>query len=150
MVNASTNLFSGDLSSQSCFQQGPFSAYFLSPTQFRSVAEWVGEVRALSYRQVSPLGPEKIDLDGRDAHYWHLLILDQGRGTLAGSLRLALSTWHGPQWDGHCSYLEHGYPGLDHAFRQRGQAYAEIGRTFVASPYQRTSPVLLKIGRAHV
>lgn len=150
MEKAATSLLSGDLSSQRCFQQDDFSAYFLSPAHFRSVAEWVGSVRARSYRQVSPHGPAEIDLDGRDAHYWHLLILDHGRGTLAGSLRLALSSWHGPQWGGGQSYLEHCYPGLDKERRRRGEGYAEIGRTFVASPYQRTSPVLLMLLRAMV
>jgi hypothetical protein len=150
MEKAAASLLSGDLSSQCCFQQGQFFAFFLSPRHFCSVADWVGAVRARSYRQVSPHGPAKIDLDGRDAHYWHLLILDQQRGTLAGSLRLALSSWHRPQWDGSRSYLEHCYPGLDQHFRQRGESYAEIGRTFVASPYQRTSPVLLMLLRAMV
>ncbi len=144
------SLLSGDLSCQRCFGQGHFSAYFLSPAHFRDVASWVGAVRARSYRQVSPHGPTEIDLDGRDDHYWHLLILDHLRGTLAGSLRLALSSWHQPPWNGSRSYLEHCYPGLDQDFRQRGAPYAEIGRTFVASPYQRTSPVLLMLLRAMV
>ncbi len=150
MDKATTRLLSADLASQLCFEQGDFSAFFLSPIHFRSVAAWVGAVRARSYRQVSPHGPEEIDLDGRDAHYWHLLILDQQRGTIAGSLRLALSRWHEDPWDGRRSYLEHCYPGLDQEFRRRGEAYAEIGRTFVASPYQRTSPVLLMLLRAMV
>jgi hypothetical protein len=150
MEKLTSSLLSGDLASQLCFQQGPFSAYFLTPTHFRSVAAWVGAMRARSYRQVSAHGPEETDLDGRDDHYWHLLILDQQRGTMAGSLRLALSRWHEDPWDGRRSYLEHCYPGLDQVFRQREEAYAEIGRTFVASPYQRTSPVLLMLLRAMV
>ena len=144
------DLLNSDLSSQCCFDQGNFSAYFLSPDHFRSVAAWVGAVRARSYRQVSPHGPMEVDLDGRDEHYWHLLIVDHNRGTLAGSLRLALSSWHGKGWSGSDSYLEHCYPGLDQVFRQTGVAYAEIGRTFVATPYQRTSPVLLMLLRAMV
>ncbi|MEB3259315.1 MAG: GNAT family N-acetyltransferase [Cyanobacteriota bacterium] len=150
MDQETTSLFSGDLSCQRCFEQGHFSAYFLSPAHFRTIASWVGAVRARSYRQVSPHGPTEIDLDGRDDHYWHLLILDHLRGSLAGSLRLALSTWHQQPWDGSCSYLEHCYPGLDQDFQRRGATYAEIGRTFVASPYQRTSPVLLMLLRAMV
>jgi hypothetical protein len=150
MEQATTNLLSGDLSAQHCFEQGEFSAYFLSPAGFRSIAGWVGAVRARSYRQVSPHGPAEIDLDGRDDHYWHLLILDRNRRALAGCLRLALSVWHGRRWDGSYSYLEHSYPGLDEVLRLRGWAYAEIGRTFVAAPYQRTSPVLLMLLRAMV
>lgn len=134
-----------DLEPQVCFSLGQFRACFLAPDQFRTLADWVGKVRARSYRRVSPHGPAEVDLDGRDDHYWHLLVLDEQRRVLAGSLRMALSAWHGlheSAWDSTCSYLEHCYPGMDAALRQQGLAYAEIGRTFVAPPYQRTSPVL--------
>ena len=138
------------LPDQRCFNQGHFSAYFLAPDQFHPIASWVGALRASTYRRISPLGPEQVDLDGRDAHYWHLLILDQERHCLAGCLRMGLSRWHGPGWDGSHSYLEHCYPGLDQFFRGRGMSYAEIGRTLVARPYQRTSPVLRMLLRAMV
>jgi hypothetical protein len=136
------------LPNQRCFDQNQFSAYFLSPTQFRPIASSVGALRASTYRQISPLGPKQVDLDGRDAHYWHLLILDRERHCLAGCLRMGLSRWHGQVWDGRHSYLEHCYPGLDQEMRRRGQSYAEIGRTLVATPYQRTSPVLQMLLRS--
>jgi hypothetical protein len=78
------------------------------------------------------------------------LILDQERQCLAGCLRMGLSRWHGPGWDGSHSYLEHCYPGLDQHCRREGMSYAEIGRTLVATPYQRTSPVLRMLLRAMV
>jgi hypothetical protein len=56
---------------------------------------------------------------------------------------MALSRWHPGGWDGNRSYLEHCYPGLDASLAQRGLPYAEIGRTFVAAPYQRSSLVLM-------
>jgi hypothetical protein len=61
---------------------------------------------------------------------------------------MALSSWHGPGWDGSQSYLEHCYPGLDQHLRRQAMSYAEIGRTLVATPYQRTSPVLHMLLRA--
>jgi hypothetical protein len=144
------NHIRSQLPNQRCFNQNQFSAYFLSPNQFRPIASSVGALRASTYRQISPLGPEQVDLDGRDAHYWHLLILDQERQCLAGCLRMGLSRWHGPGWDGSHSYLEHCYPGLDQHCRRQGMSYAEIGRTLVATPYQRTSPVLRMLLRAMV
>jgi hypothetical protein len=63
---------------------------------------------------------------------------------------MGLSRWHGQEWDGSHSYLEHCYPGLDQVMRRRGLSYAEIGRTLVAPPYQRTSPVLQMLLRAMV
>ncbi|MEI7951379.1 MAG: GNAT family N-acyltransferase [Synechococcaceae cyanobacterium ELA182] len=136
------------LPQQRCFDHNQFSAYFLAAAQFHPIASWVGALRASSYRQISPLGPEQLDLDGRDSHYWHLLILDREKHCLAGSLRMGLSRWHGSAWDGSHSYLEHCYPGLDQFCRERGMSYAEIGRTLVATPYQRNSQVLLMLLRA--
>ncbi len=126
-----------------CFGNDRFTAYFLSPEQFQGVAPWVGAERALTYRHVSPHGPSDVDLDGRDGHYWHLLVWDRQGRALAGCLRMALSRWQRGPRDGRLSYLEHCYPGLDLSLRERGLAYAEIGRTFVAPPYQRTSQVLM-------
>lgn len=138
------------LAAQLCFRLEPFAAYFLSPAQFRRVAPWVGAIRARTFQKVSPHGPTDLDLDGRDAHYWHVLVWDQERQVLAGSLRLSLSRWHGQPWDGRHSYLEHCYPGLDRCLMEQGLAYAEIGRTFVAAPYQRVSPVLMVLLQAMV
>jgi len=138
------------LPNQRCFDQNYLSAYFLSAAQFQPIATWVGALRASTYRQISPLGPERLDLDGRDCHYWHLLILDRECRCLAGSLRMGLSGWHGSPWDGSHSYLQHCYPGLDQCLRRQGIRYAEIGRTLVARPYQRSSPVLRMLLRAMV
>jgi hypothetical protein len=148
MDRSGSDLLTIDLPGQICFRQDPYDAYLLSPDQFRPVARWVGEVRAWTYRQISPHGPARIDLDGRDAHYWHLLVWDRQRGELAGALRMIPSGWHRSDWDGSCSYLEHCYPGLDGMMAARGLPYVEIGRTFVAEPYQREGRVLLVLFRA--
>jgi len=145
-----SNLLSGDLAGQLCFRLGDLETYLLSPSQFAGLAEWLGEMRACCYRNVSPHGPERMDLDGRDHHYWHLLVMDRKQRQLAGSLRMALSRRHRRDWSGEFSYLEHCYPGLDEAMAEAGLAYAEIGRTFVAPPYQRTSRVLLVLLQAMV
>jgi len=150
MEDFAFNHIRGQLPDQRCFDQHHFSAYFLSPAQFQPIAPWVGALRASTYRRISPLGPEQVDLDGRDCHYWHLLILDRARSCLAGSLRMGLSGWHGSGWDGNHSYLEHCYPGLDQYLRRRDIRNAEIGRTLVATPYQRSSPVLRMLLRAMV
>lgn len=148
MDRSGSDLLTIELSGQICFRQDPYDAYLLSPDQFGPVARWVGEVRARTYRQISPHGPDRIDLDGRDRHYWHLLVWDRERGDLAGALRMIPSGWHGSNWDGDCSYLEHCYPGLHRMMTARRLPYVEIGRTFVAEPYQREGRVLLVLFRA--
>jgi hypothetical protein len=148
MERQDSELLTRDLADRICFRLDQFSAFFLSPAQFRRVAAWVGQIRARTYRRISPHGPPHVDLDGRDDHYWHLLVWDEERQVLAGSLRMALSRWHGGDWSGACSYLEHCYPGIDRVMREEGRPYAEIGRTFVAPPYQRTSLVLMVLFQA--
>ncbi|MFZ0408137.1 MAG: GNAT family N-acetyltransferase [Cyanobium sp.] len=137
-----------DLKANLCFETEPFRAYFLAPEQFRSVAALVGSVRAHTYRHISPHGPKNSDLDGRDDHYWHLLVWDHRRQALAGSLRMALSGWQHSGSDGSRSYLEHCYPGLDAHLRRQDLTYVEIGRTLVAAPYQRSGLVLMMLLQA--
>ena len=140
--------FGGEMENYRCLEYEKFTAYFLPPHQFSLVAPAIGRLRATSYREISPHGPGEIDLDGRDSHYWHVVVWDQEQCQLAGSLRLALSHWHGYGWSGRESYLEHCYPGLDSFLKSRDMAYAEIGRTFVANSYRRTTPVLFLLLRA--
>jgi hypothetical protein len=143
-----SSLLTSYYASQLCFSLDQFDAYFLSPEQFKSLAAWVGSVRARTFRHISPHGPNRVDLDGRDDHYWHLLVWDREQQTLAGSLRMALSGWRPFPADSPSSYLEHCYPGLDEHLRANGMAYAEIGRTFVSRPYQRCTPVLMVLLQA--
>ena len=140
--------FGGEMERYRCLEYENFTAYFLPPHQFSLVAPAIGRLRASSYREISPHGPGEVDLDGRDGHYWHVVVWDQEQRQLAGSLRLALSHWHGPGWSGSDSYLEHCYPGLDAFLKSMGMAYAEIGRTFVANSHRRTTPVLFLLLRA--
>jgi hypothetical protein len=140
--------FGGEMERYRCLEYENFTAYFLPPHQFSLVAPAIGRLRATSYREISPHGPGEVDLDGRDNHYWHVVVWDQEQHQLAGSLRLALSHWHGDGWSGRDSYLEHCYPGLDAFLKSRDMSYAEIGRTFVADSHRRTTPVLFLLLRA--
>ncbi len=148
MPSADRVFFGGEMESYRFLEYEKFSAYFLPPHQFSLVAPAIGRLRATSYREISPHGPGEIDLDGRDGHYWHVVVWDQEHCQLAGSLRLALSHWHGSGWSGRESYLEHCYPGLDSFLKSRNMAYAEIGRTFVANSHRRITPVLFILLRA--
>jgi len=148
MPSADRVFFGGEMESYRFLEYEKFTAYFLPPHQFSLVASAIGRLRATSYREISPHGPGEIDLDGRDGHYWHVVVWDQEHCQLAGSLRLALSHWHGSGWSGRESYLEHCYPGLDSFLKSRDMAYAEIGRTFVANSHRRKTPVLFLLLRA--
>lgn len=132
------------------YRQAPFAIFLIPPHDFNRFAVAIGRSRAISYRVLSPATLDDIDLDGRDLHYWHLLVIDEQAKQLAGGARISFSKLHDSSWSGDNSYLEHCYPGLDHHFRLQNDGYVELGRTFVSPDYQRKSNTLLHIMRATV
>ena len=129
------------------FRQGDLETYLLRPDDFGTLAGGIGRLRAEAFREVSPLGPRHSDLDGRDAHYWHLLVWDRRTGSVAGAQRLSFSRWQPEAWDGHCSYLEHCFPGLARDLTEAGHPYLEVGRIFVTPLHRadfRILPTLLR------
>lgn len=129
------------------FRQGDLETYLLRPEDFGSLAEGIGRLRAEAFREVSPLGPQSSDLDGRDGHYWHLLVWDRRTGSVAGAQRLSFSRWQPSPWDGRCSYLEHCFPGLASELGSAGHHYLEVGRIFVTPLHRadfRILPTLLR------
>ena len=68
--------------------------HLLAGQDFDSVADSVGLLREATYRQqLSGSGDER-DLDGRDAHYDHLLLVERSSGELAGAARSVQPAQH--------------------------------------------------------
>ncbi len=130
------------------YEQGRISALLLPPEEFSAVEATVGEFRAAAFQQVSPFAPVDRDLDGRDHHYWHLLVCDRASGALLGAQRLSFSCWQPAGWDSSQSYLEHCYPGLAQAFGAAELSYLEVGRVFVAPQARHNLQVLPALIRA--
>jgi hypothetical protein len=129
------------------FRQGDLETYLLRPEDFGPLADGIGRLRAEAFLEVSPLGPQSSDLDGRDCHYWHLLVWDRRTGRVAGAQRLSFSRWQPSHWDGLCSYLEHCFPGLASEMGSAGHHYLEVGRIFVTPLHRadfRILPTLLR------
>jgi len=124
------------------FQQDSLSAVLLPPSRFNSIETSLGQLRGAAFQQVSPFAPVDRDLDGRDPHYWHLLICEQSSGKLLGAQRLSFSLWQQGDWGSQHSYLEHTYPGLAQSFAADQLTYLEVGRVFVA-PHARLDPRVL-------
>jgi hypothetical protein len=130
--------------------------YLLPGSRFAPYAEAVGELRELTYReQLSGSGKSR-DLDSRDAHYDHFLLVEAGSGELAGSARLqfvpALSpdqraaSGSLPLPGGEHSYLEHVYPGIKALLAGCGN-HLEIGRVALAPRFQRQPHTLMLLFR---
>ena len=123
--------------------------HLISGNQFAPVAEAVGTLRESTYRQQLSGSGNSLDLDGRDPHYDHLLLIDLASGSLAGSARLQFIPFGAPNTDlpqGTGSYLEHVYPGIKALLAKR-QHHVEIGRVALAQRFQRQPHSLMALFR---
>ena len=121
--------------------------HLISGSTFAEVADAVGQLRESTYRkQLSGSGEER-DLDGRDPHYDHLLLVERSSGDLAGSARLQFIPAGASDLPGSSSsYLEHVYPGIKAALANRTN-HLEIGRVALAERFQRQPHSLMALFR---
>ncbi len=141
-----------DLSSLRLYSSGGLDLYLLPGGRFAPYAESVGILRELTYRQQLSGSGNSTDLDSRDPHYDHFLLVEGSSGELAGSARLQFI----PQADaaqasqplptGQQSYLEHVYPGLKAELARQGN-HLEIGRVALAPRFQRLPHTLMCLFR---
>ena len=123
--------------------------HLIPGSRFEVVADAVGTLRESTYRkQLSGSGNTR-DLDGRDAAYDHLILLEPSSGALAGSARLQFIPQFTPAEDlpgSQQSYLEHVYPGIKAMLAERTH-HVEIGRVALAPRFQRQPHSLMALFR---
>ena len=126
---------------------GDLDLHLLAGHEFSAVADAVGWLREATYRkQLSGSGDER-DLDGRDAHYDHLLLVERNSGDLAGAARLQFIPKGAADLpDRSGSYLEHVYPGIKAHLAAR-EHHLEIGRVALAERFQRQPHSLMALFR---
>ena len=131
------------------FQLDGLELHLIPGTRFEPVADAVGTLRESTYRQQLSGSGNTRDLDGRDATYDHLILLEPSSGALAGSARLQFI----PQFmaaeelpDSQQSYLEHVYPGIK-AMLAKQTHHVEIGRVALAQRFQRQPHSLMALFR---
>ena len=123
--------------------------HLIPGSSFEDVADAVGTLRESTYRQQLSGSGKTRDLDGRDAAYDHLILLEPSSGALAGSARLqfipqftAAEELPGSQQ----SYLEHVYPGIKAILAEQTH-HVEIGRVALAPRFQRQPHSLMALFR---
>ena len=131
------------------FQLDGLELHLIPGSSFEDVADAVGTLRESTYRQQLSGSGNTRDLDGRDAAYEHLILLEPSSGALAGSARLQFI----PQFmaveelpDSQQSYLEHVYPGIK-AMLAEQTPHVEIGRVALAPRFQRQPHSLMALFR---
>lgn len=134
------------------FSQQGLALHLLPGAAFAPVAEAVGRLRESTYRQQLAGSGQACDLDSRDPHYDHFLLLDESSGELAGAARLQFvprqssSESESPTPTGQESYLEHVYPGIKALLAQQTNS-VEIGRVALAPRFQRQPHSLMCLFR---
>ncbi len=134
------------------FSTDYLALYLIPGNAFENFADEIGLLRELTYRQkLSGSGHSK-DLDGRDHHYDHFILIDQTTFTLAGTARLqfvpAILPPEQPasQHGSHTSYLEHVYPGVKQCLATQGN-HLEIGRVAISPGFQKQPTSLMSLFR---
>jgi hypothetical protein len=123
--------------------------HLIPGSRFDAVANAVGTLRESTYRQQLSGSGSTRDLDGRDASYDHLILLEPCSGALAGSARLQFipqftASEHLP--GSQQSYLEHVYPGIKAMLAEQTH-HVEIGRVALAHRFQRQPHSLMALFR---
>ena len=131
------------------FRLDGLELHLIPGSRFEAVADAVGTLRESTYRQQLSGSGNTRDLDGRDAAYDHLILLEPSSNALAGSARLqfipqfmATEDLPGSQQ----SYLEHVYPGIKAMLTEQTQ-HVEIGRVALAPRFQRQPNSLMALFR---
>jgi len=146
-----------DFSDFALFNSYGLDLYLIPGNRFDLVANAVGILRELTYRQQLSGSGQSHDLDSRDQFYDHFLLVERLTGELAGSARLQFvpkkeigrqipANWT-PQ-SGQ-SYLEHVYPGIKTTLTQQGH-HLEIGRVALAPRFQRLPHPLMCLFRGGI
>ena len=138
-----------ELSSSVLFSVEDLDLHLISGADFAPVADAVGILREATYRQQLSGSGDQRDLDGRDPHYDHLLLIERSSGVLAGAARLQFipqGTDSSELPGSSQSYLEHVYPGIKADLAAR-EHHLEIGRVALASRFQRQPASLMALFR---
>ena len=123
--------------------------HLIPGSRFEAVADAVGTLRESTYRkQISGSGNTR-DLDGRDAYYDHLILVEPSTGVLAGCARLQFIPQFTQELElpsSQQSYLEHVYPGIKALLAEQTH-HGEIGRVALAQRFQRKPHSLMALFR---
>jgi hypothetical protein len=122
-------------------QSGEYQLYLIRSHQAPNLMIQLGRLRELTFREVQEGTNKEIDLDPYDIYYSHLIIWDQTKEALVGSYRIGkgdeIMTKHGVK-----GFYLHSLFKMKKEFRSYLSESVELGRSFIASDYQRKPTTL--------
>lgn len=128
-------------------ETGRFAVCRLRGSGFPSILRELGRLREETFRAVGEGTGRALDVDGFDGHYTHLVLRDLVSGSIAGAYRLSgVDEAVATGGRGGC-YTTTLFRFREPALALLGRA-TELGRSFIALPYQRQHLPLLLLWRA--
>lgn len=122
-------------------QSGEYQLYLIRSHQAPNLMIELGRLRELTFREVQEGTNKEIDLDPYDIYYSHLIIWDQSKKALVGSYRIGkgdeIMSKHGVK-----GFYLHSLFRMKKEFRSYLSESVELGRSFIASDYQRKPTTL--------
>ncbi len=121
--------------------QGAFSVYIAHSREIPHLLQEIGRQREIAFSAVGEGSGNEIDLDRFDNHYQHVFLWDEEKECLAGAYRLGRADFilreYGPKGLYTSTLFKFEKPFLAHL-----ESAVEMGRSFVASAYQRNVSAL--------
>ena len=122
-------------------ESGEYQLYLIRSHQAPNLMIEVGRLRELTFREVQEGTNKEIDLDPYDIYYSHLIIWDKSKGALVGAYRIGkgdeIMVQHGAK-----GFYLHSLFKMKKEFRSYLSKSVELGRSFIASDYQRKPTTL--------
>ena len=122
-------------------ESGEYQLYLIRSHQAPNLMIELGRLRELTFREVQEGTNKEIDLDPYDIYYSHLIIWDKSKGALVGAYRIGkgdeIMVQHGAK-----GFYLHSLFKMKKEFRSYLSKSVELGRSFIASDYQRKPTTL--------
>lgn len=128
------------------FRQGDFDMYLAASQQIPEMLNEVGRLREITFRAAGEGSNRRIDVDEYDLYYHHLLLWDRSHKQLAGSYRLGRGDTILERYGKRGFYI-HSLFHIDDGFRPILAKSVEMGRSFIAQPYQQKAMPLFLLWR---
>jgi putative hemolysin len=124
-------------------ESGDLSVYLVEAGKAPQLLQELGRLREVTFRQAGEGTGKRLDLDGFDHYYWHLLLWNKTKNELAGAYRAGNTTQILPRYGVRGLYTSTLFRYDERVFEKMGPAL-ELGRSFIRPEYQRQyAPLLL-------
>jgi putative hemolysin len=128
-------------------ESGDLAVYFAEAGEAPRMLQELGRLREVTFRQAGEGTGNRLDLDGFDRYYWHLVLWNKTKRELVGAYRAGNTAEILPRYGTRGLYTSTLFRYDERVFDKMGPAL-ELGRSFIRPEYQRQYAPLLLLWKA--